>query len=61
MPENTLLNSVEKRGILSHIIPHGPRKQTRDHIHFWQARRKDRRLLDKALIRGFYEPELVHG
>ena len=38
-----------------------PRKQTRDHLHFWQARRKDRRMLDKALIRGFYEPELVHA
>ena len=38
-----------------------PRKQTRDHLHFWQARRKERRMLDKALIRGFYEPELVHA
>ena len=26
MPENTPLNSVEKRVILSRIIPHGPRK-----------------------------------
>ena len=38
-----------------------PRKQTQDHLHFWQARRRDRRMLDKALIRGFYEPELVHA
>ena len=38
-----------------------PRKQTRDHLHFWQARRKDRQMFDKALIRGFYEPELVHA
>ena len=37
------------------------RKKTRDHLHFWQARRKERRILDKALIRGFYEPELVHA
>ena len=36
------------------------RKQTQDHIQFWQARRKDRRMLDKALICGFYKPELVH-
>ena len=38
-----------------------PRKQTRDHIHFWQDRRKERRMLDKALIHGFYERELVHA
>ena len=38
-----------------------PTKQTRDHLHFWKARRKDRRMLDKALIRGFYEPKLVHA
>ena len=38
-----------------------PRKKTRYHLHFWQARRKDRRMLDKALIRGFYEPKLVHA
>ena len=38
-----------------------PRKQTQDHLHFCQARRKERRMLDKALIRGFYEPELVHA
>ena len=38
-----------------------PRKQTRDLLHFWKARRRDRRMLDKALIRGFYEPELVHA
>ena len=37
-----------------------PGKQTRDHLHFWQAQRKERRMLDKALIHGFYEPELVH-
>ena len=35
------------------------RKQIRDLLHFWQARRRDKRMLDKALIRGFYEPELV--
>ena len=38
-----------------------PRKKTRDHLHFWQARSKDRRMIDKALIREFYEPELVHA
>ena len=38
-----------------------PRKKTQDHLHFWQARRKDRRMLDKALIHGFYEPELLHA
>ena len=38
-----------------------PRKQTWDHLHFWQAQRKDKIMLDKALIRGFYEPELVHA
>ena len=38
-----------------------PGKQTRDQLHFWKARRKDRRMLDKALIHGFYEPELVHA
>ena len=38
-----------------------PRKKTRDHLHFWKARRKDKRMLDKALIRGFYEFELVHA
>ena len=38
-----------------------PRKQTQDHLHFWQARRKDKRMLDKALIGGFYEPKLVHA
>ena len=38
-----------------------PRKKTWDLIHFWQDQRKDRRILDKALIRGFYEPELVHA
>ena len=27
MPENTLLNFVEKRAILSRVIPHGPRKR----------------------------------
>ena len=37
-----------------------PRKQTRDLLHFWQARRRDRRMLDKELIHGFYEPELVN-
>ena len=38
-----------------------PRKQTHDHLHFWQDRRKDRRMLDKALIHGFYKPEIVHA
>ena len=38
-----------------------PRKQTQDHLHFLQARRKERRMLDKALIHEFYEPELVHA
>ena len=38
-----------------------PRKKTKDLIHFWKARRRYRRMLDKALIRGFYEPELVHA
>ena len=38
-----------------------PRKKTWDHLHFWKARRKERRMLDKALIRGFYEPKLVHA
>ena len=37
-----------------------PRKPTRD-FQFWQARRRDKRILDKALIRGFNEPELVHA
>ena len=37
-----------------------PRNQTWDY-HFWKARRKDRRMLNKALIRGFYEPELIHA
>ena len=37
-----------------------PRKQTRDLLHFWQAQRRDRRMFDKALIRGFYEPKLLH-
>ena len=36
-----------------------PRKKTRDHLHFWQARRRDIRMLDKALICGFYDPKLV--
>ena len=44
-----------------HSISGFPRKQTQDHLHFWKARRRDRRMLDKALIRGFYEPELVHA
>ena len=38
-----------------------PRNKTQDHLHFWQARRKDRRMLDKTLIHGFYDPELVHA
>ena len=38
-----------------------PRKQTWDHLHFWQARRRDKRMLDKALICGFYELELVNA
>ena len=38
-----------------------PRKKTRDLLHFWKARRRDRRMLDKTLIRRFYEPELVHA
>ena len=38
-----------------------PIKQTRDHLHFWKARRKERRIFDQALIHGFYEPELVHA
>ena len=38
-----------------------PRKQTWDLLHFYQAPRRDRRMLDKALICGFYEPELVHA
>ena len=33
--------------------------KNRDHLHFWQARRRDRRMLDKVLIPGFYEPKLV--
>ena len=37
------------------------RKQTRDHLHFWQARRKEKRMLDKSLTCGFYEPKLVHA
>ena len=35
------------------------RKQTCDLLNFWQAQRRDRRMLHKSLIRGFYEPELV--
>ena len=38
-----------------------PRKQTRDLLHFWKARRRDRKMLDKALIRGFYKPKRVHA
>ena len=38
-----------------------PRKQTRDLLHFWKARRRDKRMLDKPMIRGFYEPEPVHA
>ena len=38
-----------------------PRKKTWDLLHFWQARRRNRRMLDKSPIRGFYEPELVHA
>ena len=36
-----------------------PRKQTQDLLHFWKAQRRDKRMLDKELIRGFYELELV--
>ena len=38
-----------------------PRKKTQDLLHIWKAQRRDRRMLDKALIRGFYEPELVNA
>ena len=38
-----------------------PRKKTRDLVHFWKYQRRDRRMLNKALIHGFYEPELVHA
>ena len=38
-----------------------PRKQIQDLLHFLQARRRDRRMLDKTLIRGFFEPKLVHA
>ena len=36
-----------------------PGKETLDLLHFLQAQRRDKRILDKVLIRGFYEPELV--
>ena len=48
-------SSLSYKGLTS------PRKQTQGHLHFWQARRKDRRMLDKALIHGFYEPKLVNA
>ena len=38
-----------------------PIKPTRDLLHFWQALRRDKRMLDKALIHGFYEPKLVNA
>ena len=38
-----------------------PRKQTQDLLDFWKAQRRDKRMLDKALIHGFYEPELVNA
>ena len=36
-----------------------PRNPNWDLLHFWQARRRDKIMLDKALIHGFYEPKLV--
>ena len=34
------------------------RKKTWDLLHFWQARKRKKIILDKALIHGFYEPIL---
>ena len=36
-----------------------PRKQTQNLLHSWNSIRRDRIMIDKALIRVFYEPELV--
>ena len=38
-----------------------PRKQNRDLLCYWKSRRRERRMLDKALIHGFYEPKLVYA
>ena len=38
-----------------------PRKQTQGLLYFWQPQIRDKRMLDKALIHGFYDPKLVNA
>ena len=38
-----------------------PRKKTWDLLHCWQYWRRDITMLDRALICGFYKPELVNA